>query len=570
MDIIAKYNLWCEKVDNPELKKELKSIANDKEAIKERFFKDLEFGTGGLRGIIGAGTNRMNIYTVGKATQGLADYINSTTKNGSAAIAYDSRINSRLFAETTALVLAANGIKVYIYPELMPTPMLSFAVRRLKCDAGVVITASHNPSIYNGYKAYGPDGCQLTLKASSKVLELINKVDTFSGVKKIDFDKAVAQGKIQYIEQWVIDDYLENVYKQSINAEICKNSDLKVIYTPLHGSGNKPVRAVLDKIGIKNVVVVKEQEQPDGNFPTAPYPNPEIKQPFELALELSKTYNADILLATDPDCDRVGIAVKSDGGYTLMTGNEVGALLLDYILSQRSQKGTLPQNPIAVKTIVSTEICNRIAQKYGCEMIDVLTGFKFIGEQISLLEAKGQAHRFVFGFEESYGYLAGDYVRDKDAVVTSMLICEMASFYKAQGKTLIDRMEELYKEHGNFLNRQKSYTCEGVSGMQRMENIMRSFSENPPLEIGSFRVTEISNYQTSQRKILATSQIEKITLPKSKVLAFRLEGDASVIVRPSGTEPKIKVYISCKAEDKQQAIKTADILEKAISKIMGF
>ncbi|HHW46800.1 MAG TPA: phospho-sugar mutase [Clostridiales bacterium] len=570
MNIIEKYKLWCEQVNDTELKKELESIASDEEAIKDRFFKDLEFGTGGLRGIIGAGTNRMNVYTVGKATQGLADYINSITKNGSAAIAYDSRINSRLFAETTASVLAANGIKVFIYSELMPTPMLSFAVRRLGCDAGIVITASHNPSIYNGYKVYGPDGCQLTLEASAKVLELINKVDTFRGIKRINFDDGLKDGTIQYIEQWVIDDYLENVYKQSINPEICKNSSLKVIYTPLHGSGNKPVRAILDKIGIKNVTVVKEQEQPDGNFPTAPYPNPEIKQPFELALDLAKTQDADLLLATDPDCDRVGIAVKSGEGYTFMTGNEVGALLLDYVLSQRSQKGTLPKNPIAVKTIVSTEICNSIAKKYGCEIIDVLTGFKFIGEQISLLESRGESNRFVFGFEESYGYLAGNYVRDKDGVVTSMLICEMACFYKSQGKTLIDRMEELYKEHGNFLNRQKSYTCEGVSGMQRMENIMKSLSENPPLEIGPFKVTEISNYQTSEKKILATLQVEKITLPKSKVLAFRLEGDASVIIRPSGTEPKIKVYISCKSENKEQAIKIADTLENAISRIMGF
>ena len=406
MDYRTIYQLWREKATaDPDLQIELQAIEGDDEGITDRFYKDLEFGTGGLRGVIGAGTNRMNVYTVGKATQGLADHINSVTDAGSVAIAHDSRIKSDLFARTAASVLAANGIKVHMYKELMPTPMLSFAVRHLHCTAGIVITASHNPAKYNGYKAYGPDGCQLTLDDSEHVLSLIEKVDTFTGVKTVDFDAALADGRISYIDQAVIDAYLDEVAARSVHPEALKEGGLRVIYTPLHGTGNKPVRAILRRMGVEHVTVVPEQELPDGNFPTAPFPNPEIREAFGCALKLAETVQPDLLLATDPDCDRVGIAVRRDGEYVLMTGNEVGALLLNYILSERTALGTMPKRPVAVKTIVSTDLCYPIAEKYGCQMIDVLTGFKFIGEQIGLLEQKGEDDRFVFGFEESYGCL---------------------------------------------------------------------------------------------------------------------------------------------------------------------
>lgn len=571
MEIQQSYTIWCEKATaDPDLPEELKNIADDPDAITDRFYKDLEFGTGGLRGVIGAGTNRMNIYTVGKATQGLADYVRSLTGNGSVAIAYDSRNKSDLFAKTAAEILAANGIRVWLYRELMPTPMLSFAVRRLKCTAGIVVTASHNPGKYNGYKAYGADGCQLTLDASEHVLSLIEKIDVFADVKHTDFEKALAAGVISYIDQWLIDEYLDHVQKQSIHSEICRKSDLSVIYTPLHGTGNKPVRAILDRIGIKNLTIVPEQEFPNGNFPTAPFPNPEIRQAFECALRLSETVKADLLLATDPDCDRVGIAVKTGDEYVLMSGNEVGAMLLNYLLSQRTANGTMPSNPIAVKTIVTTDLCNLIAEKYQCEMIDVLTGFKFIGEQIGLLEAKGEESRYVFGFEESYGYLAGTYVRDKDAVVASMLICEMASFYKFQGKTLLDVMNELYAEFGMHLNTQKSFTCEGVAGMQRMDQIMSDLRKDPPSEIGGLRVTAVLDYELSKKTVAATGAVEPIALPRSNVLSYKLEDGASVIIRPSGTEPKIKVYISTRGKDHTGANTIADRLEASISSLMGF
>ena len=481
MDIKKLYKEWLNfAIEDSDLIDELKSIENNEEEIFDRFYKELEFGTGGLRGVIGAGTNRMNIYTVAKATQGFANYVNSISNMGKVAIAYDSRIKSDLFAKTAASVFAANGIKVYIYPELMPTPMLSFAVRELGCDAGVVVTASHNPSKYNGYKAYGSDGCQLNLEGSQIVLDEIGKVDTFTGVKKCDFQEAIAQGNIEYISQEVIEKYLDNVQAQSINPEAADNDKFKVIYTPLNGTGNKPVRAILDRIGIKNVEVVPEQEYPDGNFPTAPFPNPEIRQAFDCALKLSKSFDADLLLATDPDCDRVGIAVKTSDGYQLMTGNQVGALLLDYILKQRTEKGKMPKDPISVKTIVTSALSRKISEKYNCYMYDVLTGFKFIGEIIGGLEKKGEENRYIFGFEESYGYLAGSYVRDKDAVVASMLICEMACFYNAKGLSLIDVMNALYKEHGFFCNDQVSFTCEGASGMQRMNEIMDGFRTDIP------------------------------------------------------------------------------------------
>lgn len=565
-----KYKLWCEKaVKDPDLISELKEIENDSDAVSDAFYKDLEFGTGGLRGVIGAGTNRMNVYTVGKASQGLAAYVNSVTDNGKIAIAYDSRIKSDLFAKTAACVFAANGIKVYIYKELMPTPMLSFAVRHLKCDAGVVVTASHNPAKYNGYKAYGPDGCQLGLEAADYVLSIMNKVDIFDGVKDTDFETAVEKGQIEYIGDDVINDYLSCVEACRVAPE-ADVASLKVIYTPLHGSGNKPVRKILDRIGVKNVTVVPEQEKPNGNFPTAPYPNPEIRQAFECALKLADSVKPDLLLATDPDCDRVGIAVPYNGEYKLLSGNDVGALLLDFTLARRTENGTLPNKPVAVKTIVTTELCRKIADNYGCELRDVLTGFKFIGEQITELEKKGEENRFVFGFEESYGYLGGSYVRDKDAVIGSMLICEMVAYYKAEGKSLIDVLDMLYKKYGYYLCSQKSFTCEGESGMNRIKGIMESIRAEAPSVINGHKAVRFDDYETSVSRNMCDGSEKKITLPRSNVLAFYMEDGSSLIVRPSGTEPKIKLYLGSVGDTMEIAKSELSALENAGTKLLGF
>lgn len=565
-----KYELWCKKaVKDADLVKELESIKGDEEAISDAFYKDLEFGTGGLRGVIGAGTNRMNVYTVGKASQGLAAYVNSVSENGRIAVAYDSRIKSDLFAKTAASIFAANGIKVYIYKELMPTPMLSFAVRRLKCDAGVVVTASHNPAKYNGYKAYGPDGCQLGLEAADYVLSIMNKVDIFDEVKTVDFDKAVEEGKIEYIGDDIIEEYLNCV----LACRVAPNADvesLKVIYTPLHGSGNKPVRSILKKIGVTNVTVVPEQELPDGNFPTAPYPNPEIRQAFECALKLADEVKPDLLLATDPDCDRVGIAVPDGGEYKLLSGNDVGALLLDFVLARRTENGTLPKNPIAVKTIVTTELCRKIAESYGCELIDVLTGFKFIGEQITMLEEKGEEDRYIFGFEESYGYLGGTYVRDKDAVIASMLICEMVAFYKEQGKNLIEVLDGIYKKFGYYFCAQKSFTCEGESGMKQIKGIMETLRNEPPTEINGSAVVKLDDYDTSVSRDLKNGGEKKITLPRSNVLCFYMEDGCSLIVRPSGTEPKIKLYLGAVGETEPAAKAKLEGLGDSGTKLLGF
>ncbi len=565
-----KYELWLkEATADADIVAELNAIKGDEEAINDRFYKDLAFGTGGLRGVIGAGTNRMNIYTVGRATQGLAEYVNSVSKSGKVAIAYDSRIKSDTFAKHSAAILAANGIKVYIYPELMPTPMLSYAVRYFGCDAGIVITASHNPAIYNGYKAYGPDGSQLNLEASEYVLSIMNKVDIFKEVKTCDFDMAVDNGQIEFIGEEVIDSYLENVKAQQVNPELCEDSDIKVVYTPLHGAGNKPVRAILKKIGLKDVTVVPEQEKPDGNSPTAPYPNPELRQPFDCALKLAESISPDLLLATDPDCDRVGIAVKDNGEFKLLTGNQVGALLLNYILSQKASKGLLPTNPIAVKTIVTTELCQKIADKYGCELINVLTGFKFIGEQIGLLEARGEMDRYQFGFEESYGYLAGGYVRDKDAVVASMLICEMVCYYKKQGKNLIEVLNGIYEEFGYFNNSQVCFTFEGQTGMQKMAAMMQKLCAEPPKSIAGAAVATISNYILSETTDCKTGEKKAIDLPKSDVLGYALENGSSVVIRPSGTEPKIKVYISSVGKDEADAINISAKLAESVKEILG-
>lgn len=565
-----KYQLWCKKaVGDPDLVKELNSIKDDEAAISDAFYKDLEFGTGGLRGVIGAGTNRMNIYTVGKASQGLAAYVNSVKQNGKIAVAYDSRIKSELFAHTAASVFAANGIKVYIYKELMPTPMLSYAVRRLGCDAGVVVTASHNPAKYNGYKAYGPDGCQLGLEAADYVLSIMNKVDIFDEVKTVDFDTAVKDGKIEFIGDDVIEDYLNCVLACRVAPEADVKS-LKVIYTPLHGSGNKPVRSILSKIGVENVTVVPEQEMPNGNFPTAPYPNPEIRQAFECALKLAETVKPDLLLATDPDCDRVGIAVNTGDDYKLLSGNDVGALLLDFVLSRRKANGTLPKNPIAVKTIVTTELCRKIAADYGCELRDVLTGFKFIGEQITQLEEKGEENRFVFGFEESYGYLGGTYVRDKDAVIASMLICEMVAFYKAKGLLLTDVLDGLYKKYGYYFCSQKSFTCEGESGMKRIAGIMDTLRRETPAEIANEKVIRADDYEKSLSRNLENGTESKITLPVSNVLCYYMSDGSSLIVRPSGTEPKIKLYIGSVGATEDDANNKRTALEESGTKLLGF
>lgn len=564
------YELWCRRATgDPDLVKELKEMKNDEAAVSDAFYKDLEFGTGGLRGVIGAGTNRMNIYTVGKATQGLAAYVNSVKENGKVAIAYDSRIKSDTFARAAAGIFAANGIHVYIYSELMPTPMLSFAVRHFGCDAGVVVTASHNPSKYNGYKAYGPDGCQLGLEAADYVLSIMNSVDTFDGVKSMDFEEGVKSGIIEYIGQDVIDEYLAEVEKRRVCPEL-DLSKLNVIYTPLHGSGNKPVRSILAKIGVSNVTVVPEQEKPDGSFPTAPYPNPEIRQAFECALKMADTINPDLLLATDPDCDRVGIAVNVNGEYRLFSGNDVGALLMNYILDRRTENGTLPKNPIAVKTIVSTEICQKIADAYGCELINVLTGFKFIGEQIGILEEKGEEDRYVFGFEESYGYLAGSYVRDKDAVIASMLICEMTAYYKEQGATLADVLDNIYKRYGYYYCSQKSFTCEGQTGMAKIAGIMESLRSSSPAEIAGSAVIKINDYDRSVSIDPKTGAQTKLTLPQSNVISFFLADGSSLIVRPSGTEPKIKLYLSSVGATADAANNRRTELETAGTALLGF
>lgn len=536
-------------VKDKDLIEELNAVNGNEEEISDRFYMELPFGTAGLRGVIGAGTNRMNVYTVGRASQAMADYVNSVTENGTVAIAYDSRIKSELFAKTAAEVIAENGVKVYLYKELMPTPMLSFAVRELGCDAGIVITASHNPAKYNGFKAYGSDGCQLPPDAADAILDRMKNIDYFEGIKFGNFDALLKSGKIEYIGENVIESYLSAVQKQSFADESYNLSDFSVIYTPLHGTGNKPVRAILDKIGIKNVTVVKEQELPDGNFPTCPYPNPEILKPYEIALEMSKSIKADLLLATDPDADRVGIAVLENGEATLVSGNDVGVLLLNYILERRTELGVMPKDPIAIKTIVTTEVCHKIANKYGCQLIDVLTGFKFIGEQIALLEEKGEEDRFILGYEESYGYLPGSYVRDKDAVVASMLICEMAAYYKNKGMNLLEKLDSIFKEHGYYLNAQKSFAFEGQSGMIAMEKLMTDLRENPPKEFADLPVVEIFDYQTSVSKNLIDGTEKAITLPKSNVIVYFLNDGTKVVFRPSGTEPKVKLYLGCVADN---------------------
>ena len=571
MDIKQTYNEWLENaVEDKDLKAELESIKNNEDEIYDRFYTALKFGTAGLRGIIGAGTNRMNIYVVRQATQGLANYVLKKYGNGSVAISHDSRIKADLFMNEAARVLAANGIKVYITSELQPTPVLSYLVRYFKCQAGIMVTASHNPAAYNGYKAYGEDGCQMTDVAANTVYDEISKLDMFKDVKIADFDEAVKSGMIEYVDESVYDTYLEKVMEQQVNPGVCKGADLKVVYTPLNGTGNKLVRKVLGKIGVNDVVVVPEQELPDGNFTTCPYPNPEIKEALAKGLELCEKEQPDLLLATDPDADRVGIAVKDyDGSYRLISGNEDGVMLTNYILSCKKASGKLPEKPVVVKTIVTTKLINKLCEKYGCELKNVLTGFKYIGEVILNLEKKHEENRYLFGFEESYGYLSGTYVRDKDAVVASMLVCEMAAYYKKQGKSLAEVIDGLYEEFGYYLNQTYSFEFGGAAGMQKMADIMTAVRDNTPKSIAGYDVVKVSDYLLRKETDVATGSITDIDLPKSNVIALHLSDDNAVIIRPSGTEPKIKLYITSVGKDKDNAAEICEKLVVASKEILG-
>ena len=542
MDIRAEYSRWLERaVDDSDLIEELRGLDPDGGEVSDRFYRDLAFGTGGLRGVLGAGTNRMNIYTVRRATQGLCAWLKASGGTPSVAIAHDSRIKSDLFAREAARVLAANGVTAWIYPRLEPTPALSWAVRYFHCGAGICVTASHNPAKYNGYKVYGPDGGQITLEAAEHVQAAIDSTDPFDGVALADFDAAVADGRIRYIPEQCLEDFLDAVQKLSLSGGA---EDLSVVYTPLNGSGLECVTKILGRIGVKDVTVVPEQEHPDGHFPTCPYPNPEEREAMLRGLELCEKLHPDLLLGTDPDCDRMGSAVPEGDGYRLLTGNEMGVLLLDYICRRRMELGTMPERPVAVTTIVSTDMADAVAAEYGVELRRVLTGFKFIGEQIGLLEAEGHGERFLFGFEESYGYLSGSHVRDKDAVNASMLCCEMAAWYKKQGMTLADAIRALYEKHGYTCCAVKSFAFEGEGGMERMAALMDSLRAAPPAEIAGRAVTGRTDYQTGEGVALE--------LPRSNVLEYRMDG-AKLIVRPSGTEPKIKVYLSARAESMERA-----------------
>lgn len=546
MNYRKEYEHWCSQATaDADVAAELQTMDDAK--VEDAFYRDLAFGTGGLRGVIGAGTNRMNIYTVAKASQGLADYLQKHFDKPSVSIGYDSRIKSDLFAKTAAGVFAANGVEIYIWPTLMPVPTVSFATRYLHTSAGVMVTASHNPSKYNGYKVYGADGCQITTKAAAEILAEIEKLDIFADVKSISFEEGLAAGKIRYIPDEVYTAFVEEVKKQSVLFGETVNKDVAIAYSPLNGTGLKPVTRTLKEMGYANITVVQEQEQPDGRFPTCPYPNPEIKEAMALGMEYARRCHADLLLATDPDCDRVGIAVKDKNGeYVLLSGNETGILLLDYVCAKRTKHGKMPEDPVMVKTIVTTDMGEQIAAHYGVRTINVLTGFKFIGEQIGLLEKQGKANNYIFGFEESYGYLSGSYVRDKDGVNGATLICEMFSYYATQGISLLDKLNELYQTYGYCLNTLHSYEFDGSAGFAKMQEIMKFFREEvgPGKRVDAFAEKKIE-------KVLDYSQ-GLDGLPKSDVLKYLLEGHCSVVVRPSGTEPKLKAYISVSAENKVQ------------------
>ena len=558
---LNEYKRWLEAdLEDAALTEELKAIEGNEEEIKDRFAVALKFGTAGFRGILGAGTNRMNIYVVRQATQGLANWVKTQGGNQLVAISYDSRINSDVFAKTAACVLAANGIKVRIYDVLMPVPALSFATRFYGANAGVMVTASHNPAKYNGYKAYGPDGCQMTDEAANIVYAEIQNTDILEGAKIMSFEEGMAAGLIEYVGEDCKEALYEAIKARSVRPGLCKTAGLKLVYSPLNGSGLVPVTRILNDIGIEDITIVPEQKYPDGNFPTCPYPNPEIFEALRLGLELAEKEGADLMLATDPDADRVGIAMKCpDGTYELVSGNEVGALLLDYICAGRIEKSTMPENAVAVKSLVSTPLADAIAAHYGVEMRNVLTGFKWIGDQIAQLEAAGEVDRFIFGFEESYGYLAGPYVRDKDAVIASMLICEMAAYYRSIGSSLKQRMEEIYAEYGRYLNKTDSYEFPGLSGMDKMAEIMYGLRENPPTAFGDYKVTAAVDYKNT----------EETGLPAANVLLYKLEGGATVIVRPSGTEPKIKTYFTTLGKDLAEAQAQKDKLAEALKPILA-
>lgn len=548
MDYQKEYRRWLTKADmDPTLLEELRAM--DEKQQEDAFYRDLSFGTGGLRGVIGAGTNRMNIYTVAKATQGLANYLKEHFRAPSVAIGFDSRINSELFSKVAARVFAANGVKVHIWPELMPVPTVSFAVRELGCSAGVMVTASHNPSKYNGYKVYGADGCQITTQGAAEVFAKIEALDIFQDVRIMDFGTAWNDGQIMHIPEVVYTAFVENVKAQSVLYGDKTTHDVAIVYSPLNGAGRKPVLRTLKELGYTNITVVKEQEEPDGRFPTCPYPNPEIREAMELGLRYAKEKDADLLLATDPDCDRVGIAVKNaQGDYVLLSGNEVGLLLLDYLCAQKQKHGKMPKDPVLVKTIVTVDLAERIAEHYGVETRNVLTGFKYIGEQIGLLEKAGEERRYLFGFEESYGYLTGTYVRDKDGVDGAVMICEMFSFYAARGIRLTDQLAKLYERYGYCRNTLHSYQFEGSAGFAKMQGIMAAFRQGIST-FGGKAVEKVLDYSAGLDG-----------LPKADVLKFYLDGGTTLVVRPSGTEPKLKLYLSVTAKDEAEAAR----IEQAI------
>ncbi len=558
MDYRKEYERWMKQAAMDEdIVEELRSMDDAK--MEDAFYRDLSFGTGGLRGVIGAGTNRINIYTIAKASQGLADYLKKNFEEPSVAIGYDSRIKSDVFARTAAGVFAANGVRVSIWPVLMPVPTVSFAARYLHTSAGVMITASHNPSKYNGYKVYGPDGCQITVEAADNILKEIEKLDIFADVRNSDFETGIANGSIRYIQDEVFTAFIEQVKSQSVlfGEEVDKN--IAIVYSPLNGSGLKPVTRTLKEMGYTNITVVREQEQPDGRFPTCPYPNPEIKEAMALGIEYAKRCNADLMLATDPDCDRVGIAVKNHvGEYELLTGNQTGMLLLDYICSQRQKHHKMPADPVMVKTIVTMDMAQQIAEHYGLRTINVLTGFKFIGEQIGKLEEQKKAGSYVFGFEESYGYLTGSYVRDKDGVNGACMICEMFSYYATKGIGLLDKLDELYQMYGYCLNTLHSYEFDGSAGFVKMQKIMKSFRGDVE-KFGNKKVLKLLDYAAGLDD-----------LPKSDVLKFLLEDNCSIVIRPSGTEPKLKMYISVSAEDKETAEKTEEEICRSAEEYLNF
>ena len=555
------YERWLNaQLDDPDLKPELESIRDNENEIRERFAVALKFGTAGLRGVIGAGTNRMNIYTVRQATQGLANWVKTQGGSQTVAISYDSRIKSDVFARAAAEVLAANGVQVRIYPELMPVPALSFATRYYQCNAGIMITASHNPAKYNGYKAYGPDGCQMTDNAADAVYAEIQKTDILEGAKTLPFAEGMEKGLIQYVG----DDCKEALYtaikSRSVRPGLCKTAGLKLVYSPLNGSGLVPVTRVLNDIGITDITIVPEQKDPDGNYPTCPYPNPEIFEALRLGLELAEKQNADLMLATDPDADRVGIAVRcKNGSYELLSGNEVGVLLLDYICAGRIEQGTMPKAPVACKSIVSTPLADAVAAHYGVECRNVLTGFKWIGDQIARLEAAGEVDRFIFGFEESYGYLAGPYVRDKDAIIGSMLICEMAAYYRSIGSSIKERMEQIYAQYGRYLNKVDSFEFPGLSGMDKMAAIMDGLRKQPLTELAGIAVVKTQDFEKA----------EETGLPAANILTYALADGSTVIVRPSGTEPKIKIYFTTKGADLAQAEAKKEKLAEACKPILA-